>query len=215
MLELSLVAALVLGVLLLVGCTRADRVKDFVSAGPGLGMQFSDDLPPETADAIRAIPSVARRTRNFFPRVLSNPEAMIFDWVWQDDRFKDRNRGTQTVVALRQPGARLPRFLLAGKDDVTREDARGAGDAVAFTSPPSWLDRYVLHGDEMDSLRRLFPEAARGSLDLPSGIRIEGAGEWVIVYAPERSLDPSAFPEELSAARALVESWKAAEADPN
>lgn len=213
MLELSLVAALVLGVLVFVACTRADRAKDFAAEGPGLGMQFSEDLPAETPAAIRAIPSVARRTRNFFPRVLANPEAMIFDWVWQDDRFKDRNRGTQTVVALRVPGARLPRFLLADKESVTREDARAAGDAVTFTSPPSWLDRYALHGEDKDALRRLFPESARASLVLPAGSRMEGAGEWVIVYAPERDLEPAAFAAELSAARTLVEAWTAAEPD--
>ena len=61
MLELSLVAALVLGILVFVACNRADRAKDFAAAGPGLGMQFSDDLPEGTAAAIRAMPSVALR----------------------------------------------------------------------------------------------------------------------------------------------------------
>ena len=207
MLELSLVAALVLGILVFVACNRADRAKDFAAAGPGLGMQFSDDLPEGTAAAIRAMPSVARRTRNFFPRVLANPEAMVFDWVWQDDRFKDRNRATQTVVALRRPGAAMPAFLLAEKAAIAREDARAAGDEVAFTSPSRWLDRYVLLGDEKEALRRLFPEAAREALTLPAGLRVEGAGEWVIVYGPERDVDPATFTTELASARALVESW--------
>lgn len=210
MLEFSLVAVLVLGVLVFVACNRADRARDFAAAGPGLGMQFSEDLPSETAAAIRAIPSVARRTRNFFPRVLSNPEAMVFDWVWQDDRLKDRNRGTQTVVALRRPGASMPAFLLAEKDAVTRDDARGAGDTVVFSTPSRWVDRYVLHGASPEDLRALFPEAARDAIELPSGVRIEGAGEWVIVYAPERDLAPDALAPGLTAARGIVDAWTSA-----
>ncbi len=84
---------------------------------------------------------------------------------------------------------------------------------MTFTSPPSWLDRYALHGEDKDALRRLFPESARASLVLPAGSRMEGAGEWVIVYAPERDLEPAAFAAELSAARTLVEAWTAAEPD--
>lgn len=207
MLELSLVAALVLGILVFVACNRADRAKDFAAEGPGLGMQFSDDLPPEMAAAIRDMPSVVRRTWNFFPRVLANPEAMVFDWVWQDGRSKDRNRATQTVVALRRPGAAMPGFLLAEKAAITREDARAAGDEVAFTSPPRWLDRYALHGGDKEALRSLFPEAAREALTLPPGLRVEGAGEWVIVYGPERDVDPAAFQAELASARGIVEAW--------
>ncbi|MGB0618906.1 MAG: hypothetical protein ACPGVZ_05485 [Myxococcota bacterium] len=207
MLEFSLVAVVLLAVLVFGACNRADRARDVASAGPSLGMDFLEDLPADQSAAIRAVPSVARRMRNFFPRVLANPEAMLFDWVWQDDRLKDRNRASQTVIALRLPGADLPRFLLAEKGAITREDARAAGGEIVFTTPGRWFDRHALHGESPERVRPLFPEAARASIELPSGLRLEGAGDWVLVYEPGRELAPTSFASELARARGLVETW--------
>ncbi|MEM9175051.1 MAG: hypothetical protein AAGC67_07430 [Myxococcota bacterium] len=213
MLEIVVVVAVVLALLVFVACHRKDRARDFEAAGPSLGMQFQDALPAGAEAAIRSMPSVARRTRNFFPRVLANPEAIVFDWTWQDDRLKDRNRATQTVVAIRRPETRLPRFLLAEKAVLGREDARAAGDEVTFVTPARWLDRYALHGADAEGLRAAFPDEAREALTLPPGLRVEGADDWVIVYRPEGELSPTDFARALEDARAWVDTWAAAAAD--
>ena len=211
MLEIALVGLVVLAVALVVACRRDDRAKAFEAAAPGLGMHFLEDLPEESAEAIRSLPSFARRTRNFFPRVLASPDVIVFDWVWVDDRLKDRNRESQTVFALREAGADLPRFLLAEKDAITKGDEQAAGSLVQFTTPPEWNDRFALHGEAKSALRELFPADVRSSFRLPSDVRIEGGGEWVVVYRPGRTVVPATVQWELGDVRALLAEWRGAQ----
>lgn len=191
----------------LLACQDDDREDAFAAVAPSLEMTLREALPPAAAEAIRGLPGIAFRDRNFFPRVLAREDAMIFDWTWRDDRLKDRERGTQTVFAIRFEGAALPPFVLAELGALSEAEARAAGGRVPFASPPHWIDRFVLASRARAPLRELFPGDVRSTFALPADARIEGNGEWAVVYRPGRLANPGTFEGELRDARSLLVHW--------
>lgn len=180
---------------------------EFESAAATMGARVHPDLPPEVATAIRSLPGIAARDQNFFPRVIETDDSLVFDWVWRDDRLKDRKREAQTVFAFRVSSGSLPAFLLARRGEIEDSEIRSAGGAVPFSTPAIWNDRNVVVGRSRSAIRKVFPTALREIYEVPARVRVEGSGAWLVVYRPGRLANPGTFEMEREDARRLLDPW--------
>lgn len=197
-------------VLWLSACSADERQSAFEAVANEGPASFAADLPAAYAEEIRALPGIARRDRNFFPRILVGDDVLVFDWVWQDDRLKDRNRAAQTVFAFREPGAGFPAFSFGQVEGFDRAELRDLGGPVEFTAPAVWRERYVVAGAAKGAIRKRFPKDLRGAYALPHGLRIEARGHWIVAYRPDRLANPRTVTEELLDVRAALAPWLSA-----
>lgn len=102
---------------------------------------------------------------------------------------KDRN--SATVVALHQPGGRIPQFLLRPQDLHSADKGTPPGEVVELKGRGDFSKNYRLRGVEVRNLSALFDDDLAASLAGKPGWIIEGEGEWLAAMYYEAAPDAS------------------------
>jgi hypothetical protein len=92
---------------------------------------------------------------------------------------------TQTVLAVRLHPNPLPAFRLTPSTSLDRAAAALGMKTVKLPPESKLTKKYLLYGSEDAQLEAIFNSAAVAMLQdrlMPSGLTIEGAGEWLLFY---------------------------------
>jgi hypothetical protein len=120
-------------------------------------------------------------------------DAAIFDYAYRSSHRSNAYWISQTVVAFRLPGRTLSAFQLA-----PQTIAHGIASLIGyrdidFDDQPEFSGRFLLRGEDERAIRTQFtPRILHGlqSLDDAFNLTVEGAGDCLIVYTPNRKVAP-------------------------
>lgn len=211
---IAIACVAILGVVL--GCDAPDREEARRRIGVELGLVYAGALPPAFAERMSAMPSLALQPnsgQNFFVRALTSDDLLVFDWVWREGPLKERNRESQTVVAIRlAEELSVAPFVWVERGRLGREDLRRYGEPIDWPgeSPGEssggmrFSDDYQVVGRDRRGLRDLFTPEARDRFVLPRGLRVEGAGAWLIGWRPGERLEAAELPAIVDAMRKIA-----------
>ncbi|MFK7895159.1 MAG: hypothetical protein AB8G23_04945 [Myxococcota bacterium] len=185
----------------LVSCGQQTRKDALEQAAGAIGFRYLGDAGAAEEAGWRQLPSVAARKQAFFSHVMQGAEVWSFDWTWREGVLKEGKREKQTVVAHRVPGSNGAAFALTARGAISKGSSAKLGTPMSFPDEPGFGDRFDLAGPDHAALRERFSPAVREQLSLPPGLRVEGAGDWVVGFYPERELTPTEWAD-------LVEAMK-------
>lgn len=119
----------------------------------------------------------------------------IFDYQYMRGGFVDNTRraSTQTVAAFPFSASALPAFSL-GPEHLWQKVASALGyQVIRFDSHPGFAKRFALRGPDETAVRQLFTpplvEYCQSWPEQPVWC-LEGAGRWLLLYHPDRSVKP-------------------------
>ena len=141
----------------------------------------------------------ARQTRNVMRGSSSGMEIVLFDYKYVTGSGKNQSVHQQTVAAFRLPGATLPGFDLRHENVLYKVAALFGYRDINFTEHPEFSRRYLLRGTDQDAVRALFSPALVQFFENPIHVdrrwAVEGAGNLLLVYRPEKRISGEALPQ--------------------
>jgi hypothetical protein len=182
------------------GCDLPEPVPRWRDVASELGLNYRVELTRDLRAELGRLPSVAAHPTNFFPEVMSGEGLVVADWVWRDGR----ERAAQTVFAFRRAYADGPDFVIARRGGLSPSEVLRLGGMIDWPEAPTFAQAFEVASGDPEAVRRLLTRPVRDALDLPANWRIEGAGSWVVVYAPGLRLPPTRLAEALSLARSVA-----------
>lgn len=161
------------------------RRRAFERIGPRLGLR-SEPSSDGLRELLDALPSMTPKKRHLFAHVLRGADTIVCDWrILAGPKDRPR-RSTQTLVAVRLPGARLPSFRLVAHTNRRALADRLVGPIVEFRDATRPEEAIVIAGRDDAALRSVFDEARRSRVELVDDLVIEGGGDWVAGHVPGR-----------------------------
>ncbi|MBI4914833.1 MAG: hypothetical protein HY825_03225 [Acidobacteria bacterium] len=203
------VAALGVGIFLLVRAAERRRREAWAQAAASLGFAFATEAPTFLAELAGF--KVFSRGHSQKVRNLASGDSWegtvhLADFRYVTGGGKSRATHDQTVCVLRLPGLALPHFYL--RREVPVLDAIGemlGGQDLDFPEDAAFSRTFVLQGEETDAVRALFDpvvrERLRGFAD--PRLHAEGRGDTVVVHRG-RPIRPDSARELLEATAAIA-----------
>lgn len=131
--------------------------------------------------------------KNVMSGALNGSDALIFDYGYRSGPRDDSYWVTQTVVAFRFPGRALAAFEMAPQTMLDSVGTLVGFQDINFDDRPDFSKRFLLRGDSEREVRALFTPGvlhAFERLDERFDLTVEGAGDCVAVYKPNREVSP-------------------------
>ena len=203
------VAALGVGIYLLVRAAERRRREAWVQAAASLGFAFAPEAPTFLAE-LAGFKVFSRghsqRVRNLASGDSWDGKVSLADFRYVTGGGKSRATHDQTVCVLRLPGLALPHFVL--RREVPVLDAVGemlGGQDLDFPEDAAFSRTYVLQGEEPDAVRALFDPVVRERLRgfAAPRLHVEGRGDTVVVHRG-RPIRPEQARELLEATAAIA-----------
>jgi hypothetical protein len=186
------VAALGVGIFLLVRAAERRRHEAWAQAADGLGFSFAPDAPSFLAE-LGGLKVFSRghsqRVCNLVSGDIWEGKAFLVDFRYVTGGGKSRATHDQTVCVLRLPALALPHFFL--RREVRVLDALGemfGGQDIDFPEDVAFSRAFVLQGEDADAVRALFDPVVRERLRGLAGsrLRLEGRGDTVVLHQGRR-----------------------------
>ena len=179
----------------LLSCGQQTRKDALEQAASAVGFRYLGEAGASEIAAWKTLPSVAARDQAFFSHVMAGPESYSFDWTWREGVLKEGKREKQTVVAHRVATSSIGTFVWTARGGLRNAKKPKFGEMMTFPDEPGFADRFDVAGPDPEALRARFSPERRAKLQLPPGLWVEGAGEWIVGFYPERELSPSEWAE--------------------
>jgi hypothetical protein len=110
-----------------------------------------------------------------------------FDYWYVTGSGRSRTTHRQTVVGVQGPLG-LPEFTLCPEGVIAKLAAALGAQDIDFTTSPEFSGLYMLRGPQEDAVRRCFGQGARDYFERHPGFTVEGNGDALVVYRPDRSV---------------------------
>ena len=189
--------------------TAARRREALRAAALGLGFEFQPgpEAPPGDLAALRVFShGRAHKLRNVLRGRRGDTGVLLADHHYVTGSGKNQHRHRAALVILRCPRLALPHFFL--RPQIAVLDRIGkllGGKDVDFAEDDDFSRKFVLQGDDESAVRALFGGAVRQqALQLGGGVRVEGAGDAVLVER-SRAVPPDETSLLLDRAAAFLE----------
>ena len=127
-----------------------------------------------------------------------------FDWTWREGVLKEGKREKQTVVAHRVASSDAAAFVWTARGALRKVTKPKMGVPLTFPDEPGFADRFDVAGPDPQAVRARFSPERRARLQLPPGLWVEGAGEWIVGFYPERELSPSEWADLVEAMKPIA-----------
>ncbi len=131
--------------------------------------------------------------KNVMSGALNGLDALIFDYSYRSGPRTNSYWITQTVAAFRCPGRTFAAFELAPQTILDSVGALVGFRDINFDDQPDFSRKFLLRGSSESDVRALFTPRVLHAFDrLDDGFdfTVEGAGECLIVYKPNREVAP-------------------------
>jgi hypothetical protein len=160
---------------------RSDQLK---ALGQSLGYEF---LPVPDAEFERSLSRFAlctaghsRKMWNLLVGTAGADDVILFDYQFVIGGGKNKSYSTQTVLWLRSPELKLPRFLLRPEHFGDTVHGWIGGQDFDFPDHPEFSRRFLLVGDVEAAVRSAFVRPVLQHFEQTSGIWVEGAGDTLL-----------------------------------
>jgi hypothetical protein len=205
MLKIGLLLGLIAAAaVFLLSCGQQTRKDALEKAAGAIGFRYLGDAGASEEAGWQGLPSIAAHQQNFFSHVMQGPESWSFDWTWREGVLKEGKREKQTVVAYRLAAKDAPAFVWTARGAYRKADVPKWGEPLTFPDEPGFSDRYDVAGPDREALRARFSPERRARLQLPPGLWVEGAGEWLVGFYPERELSPPEWADLVEAMKPIA-----------
>jgi hypothetical protein len=126
-------------------------------------------------------------------------DVVLFDYKFVTGSGKSQSTHQQTVAGFRLEGTTLPGFELRHEHIFYKIAALFGYQDIDFPEHPEFSRRYLLRGSDEAAVRALFsPALIEFFQQLANENRwwvVEGTGERLLVYRPEKRLNPAELPQ--------------------
>lgn len=172
--------------------------------GSGIGL-----LGGRSADGLRselgALPSMTPNRRHVFAHVLRSADEIVCDWRVLGKPKERPRRSTQTLVAVRRSGARLPSFRLFAATNRRALADRRVGSVVVLEQATGRGPSLAVAGPDAAALQSFFDAARLAPVDLPDDLVVEGGGDWIAAHVPGRRVAPADLAPLIERVRVLAD----------
>lgn len=128
------------------------------------------------------------KLHHIFRREIEGVENFIFQ-----DVSDSKGRNCFFAVVLRRPSANFPRFELLPTNDrlqLLQKFAKPLGmQDIDFYEDPAFSRKFLLRGEDENAIRIFFSSARREAAMNLGNWAIEGAGDWLLLWTPEKDGD--------------------------
>jgi hypothetical protein len=139
-------------------------------------------------------------------------EVVLFDYKYVTGSGKNQSVHRQTVAAFRVPGASLPAFQLRPESVFDRLASVLGFQDIDFPDHAEFSRRYLLRGKDESAVRAAFSPALIDFFEqLAAGdtrCSVEGAGNLVVVYRPEKRMRAEELPAFLQNATMIAAQFR-------
>lgn len=129
----------------------------------------------------------------------------LFDHHYSEVIWNRRYHYTQTALLLESSGLRIPTFRLRPRTLAQRGAYILGGREFRLEHSPEFFRRFVLEGSDAAALRDFFTPDLLTYLTPLTGLALEGSDHRLLLYRPQRILNPDTIPQMLNAAIAIGE----------
>ncbi len=181
----------------------------------GLSYQLEDQvLPPDDLARFHLFTAGrSQRVRNVMRGSAGGMDTVVFDYRYVTGSGKSSSTHHQTVAMFHFAGATLPEFTLGPETFVHRIAERFGYQDFDFEAHPEFSRRYVLRGSDEPAVRNLFGPGLIDFFETLSGENrswsVEGRGDWLLVFHPERLTKPAQLPDFLQQTTTVAGAFRA------
>lgn len=163
-----------------------ERTEQLRSAGPLLGLQFSETAP------LNWIPNLERfalfnqghskSLNNVLYGELDGVKSALFDYKYSVGHGKHRSNFAQSVVYFEPRNLSLPFFSLRPEHTFHKIAAAFGYQDIDFGNRPTFSSKYLLRGPEEQAVRNVFNDALLAFYEINQGSSADGGGSQLFIF---------------------------------
>jgi hypothetical protein len=186
----------VIGLILLLGWqAERKRVEAFRLAADDLGFEFHPTGDPVLQSWLSNFELFSqghsRKFRNVMRGRTEDLDVAVFDYQYTTGHGKNARTWRTTVVCLRAAGLGVPDFRLRPETFWHRVGTALFGyQDIDFDSHPTFSAAFLLKGPDEEAVRAAFTPAVLEHFEQLPGVSVEGSGDTLVYYRPERRVGP-------------------------
>ncbi|HDQ46170.1 MAG TPA: hypothetical protein ENN17_11860 [bacterium] len=131
-----------------------------------------------------------RRVRSLMHKDEEDVRTSILDYHYTTGGGKSQQTHTQTVFLFESARLGLPAFSLRPETVFHKIGQVFGYQDIDFPDDPDFSKKWLLRGGEEDRIRRLFNPEVRTAFKAAERMAVEGDGEALLLYRPEKRVAP-------------------------
>ncbi len=188
------------------------RRKALIALAGRYGLSHEDSDPTLLDQSFTSFPlfdqGYSRDYTNIMKGNIDNLPVVLFDYKYTVGGGKSSSTYRQTVACYRLEESSLPKFDLSPENVVHKIASMFGYQDIDFSSHEGFSKSYLLRGPEETPIRSLFSHETLSYLESHTGWSVEGGGEWVAVFKPNRRITTENFRNFLDDTRGIAGRFK-------
>lgn len=156
----------------------------------------------------------SRKTTNLLHTVMDEAAITAFDYRYTVGYGKNRHTVSQSVLLLESQRLDLPAFTLRPEGLGQKLQSLLGQQDIDFEDHPDFSAAYLLQGPDESQVRALFDGEKLGFFAQRRGLCIEGHGQKLLYYRPQRRVSPEAIPAFMEEGLGVLDLLAGREASP-
>lgn len=209
---LFLIIAVFLCVMGIVMFLDKRRRKAMIALAARHGLSHEDSDPTLLDQGFTSFPlfdqGFSRDYSNILKGNIDGIPLILFDYKYTTGGGKHSSTFRQSVACYRLEGRSLAKFDLSPENIIQKIAAMFGYKDIDFGSNEGFSKSYLLRGPEESQIRSLFSPKTLSYLESHTGWSVEGGGEWVTVFKPNRRITKENFRKFLDDTRGIAGQFK-------